>query len=49
MRSDAIKKGFQRAPHRALLKACGVRDEDMGKPFIAIANSHIDIIPGHVH
>jgi dihydroxy-acid dehydratase len=49
MRSDAIKKGFERAPHRALLKACGVRDEDMNKPFIAIANSYIDIIPGHVH
>ena len=49
MRSDAIKRGFARAPHRALLKACGVRDEDMRKPFIGIANSHIDIIPGHVH
>jgi len=49
MRSDAIKKGFDRAPHRALLKACGVRDEDMKKPFIGIANSYIDIIPGHVH
>ena len=49
MRSDAIKQGFERAPHRALLKACGVRDEDMGKPFIGICNSHVDIIPGHVH
>ncbi len=49
MRSDRIKKGFERAPHRALLKATGVRDEDMGKPFIAICNSYIDIIPGHVH
>ncbi|MBI2569775.1 MAG: dihydroxy-acid dehydratase [Candidatus Schekmanbacteria bacterium] len=49
MRSDTIKKGFERAPHRALLKATGVRDEDMGKPFVAIANSYIDIIPGHVH
>jgi dihydroxy-acid dehydratase len=44
-----IKKGFERAPHRSLLKATGVSDEDMGKPFIAIANSYIDIIPGHVH
>ena len=49
MRSDMIKKGFERAPHRSLLKATGVTDEDMGKPFIAIANSYIDIIPGHVH
>ncbi|MCS7220362.1 MAG: dihydroxy-acid dehydratase [Anaerolineae bacterium] len=49
MRSDTIKRGFERAPHRSLLKAVGVRDEDMDKPFIAIANSYIDIIPGHVH
>jgi dihydroxy-acid dehydratase len=49
MRSDTIKKGFHRAPHRSLLKACGVTDADMGKPFIGIANSYIDIIPGHVH
>ena len=49
MRSDMIKKGFERAPHRSLLKATGVSDEDLGKPFIAIANSYIDIIPGHVH
>jgi len=49
MRSDMVKKGFERAPHRALLKACGLSDADMGKPFIAIANSYIDVIPGHVH
>jgi len=49
MRSDTIKKGVERAPHRALLKATGVRDEDMNKPFIAIANSYTDIVPGHVH
>ncbi len=49
MNSDMIKKGFERAPHRGLLKACGIKDEDMGKPFIAIANSYVDIIPGHVH
>ena len=49
MRSDAIKKGFEKAPHRALLRAAGVSDADMGKPFIAIVNSYIDIIPGHVH
>ncbi|MBN1680770.1 MAG: dihydroxy-acid dehydratase [Anaerolineae bacterium] len=49
MRSDRIKKGFERAPHRSLLKATGVTDEDMGKPFIAVVNSYIDIVPGHVH
>ncbi len=49
MRSDSIKAGFERAPHRSLLKACGLKDEDFKKPFIAIANSYIDIIPGHVH
>src|SRR5512146_2820950 len=49
MRSDMIKKGYERAPHRSLLKATGITDEDMGKPFIAIANSYVDIIPGHVH
>lgn len=49
MRSDVIKKGFERAPHRALLKATGVRDEDFHKPFIAIVNSYVDIVPGHVH
>ncbi|MBN1765369.1 MAG: dihydroxy-acid dehydratase [Sedimentisphaerales bacterium] len=49
MRSDTVKKGFERAPHRSLLKACGLNDEDISKPFIGIANSYIDIIPGHVH
>jgi dihydroxy-acid dehydratase len=49
MRSDKIKKGYERAPHRSLLRAAGITDEDMGKPFIAIANSYVDIIPGHVH
>ncbi len=49
MRSDQIKKGFERAPHRALLRATGVKEEDFGKPFIAVANSYTDIVPGHVH
>ena len=49
MNSDTIKKGFQRAPHRGLLRACGVKDEDFGKPFIGVANSYVDIVPGHVH
>jgi dihydroxy-acid dehydratase len=47
VRSDQIKKGFERAPHRSLLRAAGLKDEDFAKPFIGIANSHIDIIPGH--
>ncbi len=47
MRSDTIKKGFDRAPHRSLLRATGLKDEDFDKPFIGIANSYIDIIPGH--
>ncbi len=49
MRSDTIKKGLHRAPHRSLLRACGVTDEDMDKPFIGVANSFTDIVPGHVH
>ncbi|AMX83363.1 dihydroxy-acid dehydratase [Geobacillus subterraneus] len=48
-RSDMIKKGFDRAPHRSLLRAAGVKEEDFDKPFIAVVNSYIDIIPGHVH
>jgi dihydroxy-acid dehydratase len=49
MRSDRIKAGFERAPHRALLKATGVTDADMAKPFIAVCNSYVDIVPGHSH
>jgi dihydroxy-acid dehydratase len=49
VRSDQIKKGIEKAPHRSLLKATGVTDADMGKPFVAIVNSYVDIIPGHVH
>ncbi|SFV52090.1 Dihydroxy-acid dehydratase [hydrothermal vent metagenome] len=47
MRSDTIKKGFERTPHRSLLRATGLKDEDFDKPFIGVANSYIDIIPGH--
>jgi len=51
MRSDIIKKGFERAPHRALLRATGSieSEADWDKPFIAIANSYTDCIPGHAH
>lgn len=47
MRSDEIKQGFNRAPHRSLLRATGLKDEDFSKPFIGVANSFIEIIPGH--
>ncbi len=49
MRSDVIKKGYERAPHRSLLRAAGLVDEDFDKPFIGVCNSQVDIIPGHVH
>jgi dihydroxy-acid dehydratase len=49
MRSDVVKKGYERAPHRSLLRAVGLTDADFEKPFVGIANSRIDIIPGHVH
>ena len=49
MRSDIVKLGDARAPHRSLLRATGLKDDDFRKPFIAICNSHVDIIPGHVH
>jgi dihydroxy-acid dehydratase len=49
MRSDEIKQGVERAAHRALLKALGLTDNDIAKPFIGIANSYTDIVPGHIH
>jgi len=51
MRSDIVKKGIERAPHRSLMRAAGVieSEEDFDKPFIAIVNSHTDCVPGHVH
>lgn len=49
MNSDQIKVGFQRAPHRGLLMAAGVRREDFGKPFIGVCNSFVEIVPGHCH
>lgn len=47
MRSDIVKKGHNRAPHRSLFRATGLKDEDFDKPFIGVANSYIEIIPGH--
>ncbi len=49
MRSDIMKKGVERAPHRSLLKACGYTDDEIMRPIIGIANSFNEIIPGHVH
>jgi dihydroxy-acid dehydratase len=49
MRSDQIKKGTEKAPHRALLKSLGLQDDDMAKPLIGIANSYTNIVPGHIH
>lgn len=48
MRSDTIKKGLERVPHRALLYATGISKKDLSKPFIAVATSFNDIIPGHI-
>ncbi|MDD5440419.1 MAG: dihydroxy-acid dehydratase [Candidatus Omnitrophica bacterium] len=48
MKSDKIKKGLERAPHRALLYATGLSTADMSKPFIGIASSFTDLIPGHI-
>jgi len=49
MRSDMIKKGIEKAPHRSLLKALGLTDKDIAKPFIGVANSYTNIVPGHIH
>ena len=49
MRSDRVKAGFERAPHRSLMRATGITDEDLSRPFIAICNSFNEVIPGHVH
>ncbi len=47
MRSDEVKKGYNRAPHRSLFRATGLKDEDFDKPFIGVANSFNEVIPGH--
>jgi dihydroxy-acid dehydratase len=49
MRSDQMKKGLERAPHRSLFKALGLTDEEMERPMIGIANSANEVIPGHLH
>ncbi len=49
MKSDAVKKGFERAPHRSLLFALGCTRAEMDKPFIGVVNSYSEIVPGHIH
>lgn len=49
MRSDAMKKGLERAPHRSLFKALGLVDEELSRPMIGVVNSFNEIVPGHIH
>lgn len=49
MRSETVKRGYQRAPNRALLRALGITDREMEMPFIGIANAYNNIVPGHIH
>jgi len=49
MRSDLMKKGLEKAPHRSLMKAVGLTDEEIARPLVGIANSWNEIVPGHTH
>ncbi|TET41712.1 MAG: dihydroxy-acid dehydratase [Dehalococcoidia bacterium] len=49
MRSDIVKKGIERAPHRSLLRAVGCSSDDWDKPFIGVINSFTEVVPGHIH
>ncbi|MEO2241309.1 MAG: dihydroxy-acid dehydratase [Euryarchaeota archaeon] len=51
MRSDEVRRGLERAPHRSLLRACGLTDEELegDGPFIAVVNTYSEVVPGHVH
>jgi len=49
MRSDIVKKGIERAPHRSLFKAMGYTDEEIKRPLIGVVNSKNEIVPGHIH
>ncbi len=49
MKSEVVKKGIERAPHRSLLRALGCGDKEMEQPFIGVVNSFSEIIPGHMH
>jgi len=49
MRSNVIKKGLDKAPHRSLLKALGYVEEELERPLIGVVNSYNEIVPGHLH
>ena len=49
MRSDLMKKGLEKYPHRSLLKAMGLTDREIDQPIIGVANSYNEFIPGHIH
>ena len=49
MRSDIMKKGAERTPHRSLFRATGLKTQDFSKPFIGVCNSYVSIVPGHAH
>lgn len=49
MRSDSVKQGFERAPHRSLFYADGLTSEELSRPIIGIANAYNEIVPGHIH
>jgi len=49
MQSEVIKKGLARAPHRSLLKALGITDEEMKRPFVDVTQAANEVIPGHLH
>jgi len=49
MKSDIVKKGIERAPHRSLLRALGCTPKEIDKPFIGVVNSFAEIVPGHMH
>jgi len=49
MRSESVKKGIERAPHRALLRAVGLCSDDFSKPFVGVVNSFNEVVPGHIH
>ncbi len=49
MRSDEVKRGVERAPHRSLLRALGVTDAEMERPFVGVANAFSEVVPGHLH
>src|SRR3972149_3662882 len=49
VKSDAVKKGVERAPHRSLLYALGCTREETDKPFVGVVNSFTEVVPGHLH